>query len=113
MGFLLVFQMHPRLKKFVPMTYSCCITELVTILNCIVIVQMAEEKPTFLICPYCAQCFLSTRNVDLFTTWMPVLDPVAYTPCLARAVESSPQSSCCRTFSWESSMFCCLLLLKY
>lgn len=72
------------------MTYSSCITELVTILNCIVIVQMAEEKPTFLICPHCGQCFLSTRNVDLLTTWMPVLDPIVYTPCLARAVESSP-----------------------
>lgn len=51
---------------------------------------MAEEKPTFLIGPHRAQWLLSTRNVDLFTTWMPVLDPVAYAPCLARAVESSP-----------------------
>lgn len=52
------------------MTYNCCITELIMILNCIVIVRMAEEKPTLLICPHCAQCFLSTRNVDLSTTWM-------------------------------------------
>lgn len=82
--------MHPRLKKFVPMTYSCCITELIAILNCIVIIQMAGEKPTFLISPHCAQCFLSTKNVGLLTTWMPVLDPIVHTPCLTRAVGSSP-----------------------
>lgn len=80
------------------MTYSCCLTKLVTILNCIVIAQMAEEKPTFLICPRCAQCFLSAGNVDLFTTWMPVLDPVVYTPCLARAVESSPPGRASQDF---------------
>lgn len=60
------------------------------ILNCFVIIQTAEEKPTLLICPHCAQCSLSSRNVDLFTIWMPVLDPIVYTPCLSCAVESSP-----------------------
>lgn len=89
-GVLLAFQMHPRLKKFVPMTWSCCVAELITILNCIVTIQMAEEKPTFLTRALRAQCLLSTRNVDLFTTWMPGLDSVAYALCLARAVESSP-----------------------
>jgi len=60
------------------------------ILHCIVILQMVEEKPTILSCPHCAQCFLSPRNGDLFTTWIPVLDPIVYTLCLARAVESFP-----------------------
>lgn len=61
------------------MTYSCCITKLISILNCIVIIQMDGEKPTILICTHCAQCFLSTNNVDLLTTWMPVLDPIVHT----------------------------------
>lgn len=82
--------MHPRLKKFVPITYSRCVTELIAILNCVVIIQMAGEKHTILICPHCAQCFLSTKNVDLLTTWMPVLDPVVHTLCLTRALGSSP-----------------------
>lgn len=72
------------------MTYRCCITELIAILNCIVVIQMAGEKPTVLICPHCAQCFLSIKNVGLLTTWMPVLDPIVHTPCLTRAVGSSP-----------------------
>lgn len=96
--------MHPRLKKFVPMTYSCCITELVVILNCIVIIQVAGEKPTILICPHHAQCFLSTKNVGLLTTWMSVLDPIVHTWCLTRAVGRSPTGLLFRDFFLEDAL---------
>lgn len=72
------------------MNYSCCIIELIVILNCIVIKQMAGEKPTILICSHCAQCFSSTKNVDLLITWMPVLGPIVHTPCLTCCRKVSP-----------------------
>lgn len=72
------------------MTYSCCITELIVILNCIVIIEMAGQKPTIPVCPHCAQCFLSTKKVELLTTWKPVLEPVVHTLYLTCAVGGSP-----------------------